>query len=158
MVSRPLSRNRNRAVKLNRRYHLIGRVAHRAFEFEGLQAANRKGCAAMTRKTYCGNLLWQSGLTLLAPVRFDEGAGVPDNKGRSALLYTPRDGRFAGLFAERPIATGDCFRCRESWSLGVEVRNEAVNVRKSDAGRIRQFYTISSRIASQTSVPRSVRR
>ena len=22
----------------------------------------------MTRKTYCGNLLWQSGLTLLAPV------------------------------------------------------------------------------------------
>ena len=22
-------------------------------------------------------------------VRFDEGAGVPDNKGRSALLYTP---------------------------------------------------------------------
>ena len=31
------------------------------------QAANRKGCAAMTRKTYCGNLLWQSGLTLLVP-------------------------------------------------------------------------------------------
>ena len=30
------------------------------------QAANRKGRAAMTRKTYCGNLLWQSGLTLLA--------------------------------------------------------------------------------------------
>jgi len=26
----------------------------------------------MTRKTYCGNLLWQSGLTLLAP----EGAGL----------------------------------------------------------------------------------
>ena len=23
----------------------------------------------MTRKTYCGNLLWQSGLTLLAPMR-----------------------------------------------------------------------------------------
>ena len=23
-------------------------------------------------------------------VRFDEGAGVPDNKGRPALLYTPR--------------------------------------------------------------------
>jgi hypothetical protein len=30
------------------------------------QAANRKGRAAMTRKTYCGNLLWQSGLILLA--------------------------------------------------------------------------------------------
>ena len=58
---------RNCRINLpNRRYHLIGRVAHRAFEFEGLQAANRKGCAAMTRKTYCGNLLWQSGLTLLA--------------------------------------------------------------------------------------------
>lgn len=24
----------------------------------------------MTRKTYCGNLLWQSGLTLLAPYNF----------------------------------------------------------------------------------------
>lgn len=24
----------------------------------------------MTRKTYCGNLLWQSGLTLLAPEIF----------------------------------------------------------------------------------------
>ena len=33
---------------------------------EGWQAANRKGRAAMTGKTYCGNLLWQSGLTLLA--------------------------------------------------------------------------------------------
>ena len=27
----------------NRCYHLISRVAHRVFEFEGLQAANRKG-------------------------------------------------------------------------------------------------------------------
>ena len=35
---------RNCRINLpNRRYHLIGRVAHRAFEFEGLQAANRKG-------------------------------------------------------------------------------------------------------------------
>ena len=48
----------------NRCYHLISRVAHRAFE--GGQAANRKGCDTMTRKTYCGNLLWQSSLTLLA--------------------------------------------------------------------------------------------
>ena len=32
-------------------------------------------------------------------VRFDEGAGVPDNKGRSALLYTPRNARFTGLSA-----------------------------------------------------------
>ena len=34
---------------------------------EGWQAANRKGRAAMTRKTYCGNLLWQSSLILLVP-------------------------------------------------------------------------------------------
>ena len=26
----------------------------------------------MTRKTYCGNLLWQSGLTLLAPEPFKD--------------------------------------------------------------------------------------
>ena len=80
----------------NRCYHLISRVAHHAYFFdedertrfvdfgrrvaefaaaeiridEGWQAANRKGRAAMTRKTYCGNLLWQSSLTLLA--RSDE--------------------------------------------------------------------------------------
>ena len=35
---------------------------------EGWQAANRKGRAAMTWKTYCGNLLWQSGLTLFGTV------------------------------------------------------------------------------------------
>ena len=29
-------------------------------------------------------------------VRFDEGAGVPDNKGRPALLYTPLYSRTAG--------------------------------------------------------------
>ena len=41
-------------IKLpNRCCRLISRVTHRAFE--GGQAANRKGCAAMTRKTYCGN-------------------------------------------------------------------------------------------------------
>ena len=50
----------------NRCYRLIRRVAHRVFGFEGLQAANRKGRAAVTRKPYCGNLLWQSGLALLA--------------------------------------------------------------------------------------------
>jgi len=52
----------------NRCCRLISRVAHRAFE--GGQAANRKSYAAMTRKTYCGNLLWQSSLTLLVPVGF----------------------------------------------------------------------------------------
>ena len=51
-------------IKLpNRCCRLISRVTHCAFE--GGQAANRECRAAMTRKTYCGNLLWQSGLTLL---------------------------------------------------------------------------------------------
>ena len=49
----------------NRCCHLISRVARRAFE--GGQAADRKGRAAMTRKSYCGNLLWQSSLTLMVP-------------------------------------------------------------------------------------------
>ena len=38
----------------NRCYHLISRVAHRALEFGGLQAANRKG------RYDKENLLWQS--------------------------------------------------------------------------------------------------
>ena len=37
----------------NRCYHLISRAAHRAFEFEGLQAANRKG------RYDTEKLLWQ---------------------------------------------------------------------------------------------------
>ncbi len=86
----------------NRYHHLISRVAHRAYfldgdertrlvdfvrrvaEFaaaeirldEGWQAANRKGCAAMTRKTYCGNLLWQSSLTLLVSKKLKIGKAV----------------------------------------------------------------------------------
>ena len=47
----------------NRCCHLTSRVARRAFE--GVQASNRNGRAAMTSKTYCGNLLWQSCMTLL---------------------------------------------------------------------------------------------
>ena len=55
------------------------------------------GAGSIGGKNYCGNLLWQSSVTLLPlgepyagklHVRFDEGAGVPDNKGRPALLYT----------------------------------------------------------------------
>ena len=68
---------RSRINLPNRCYHLISRVAHRVFEVEGLQAANRKGCAAMTRKTYCGNLLWQSSLTLWAPWRSDRPPSRP---------------------------------------------------------------------------------
>ena len=47
----------------NRCYHLISRVAHRALEFGGLQAANRKGRYDKEK------LLWQSSLTLLAPAQ-----------------------------------------------------------------------------------------
>ena len=61
----------------NRCCRLFSRVTHRAFE--GGQAANRKGYAAMTRKTYCGNLLWQSGLTLL--VARELGRPVPAQAG-----------------------------------------------------------------------------
>jgi len=52
----------------NRCYHLISRVANSAYFLDEDDCTRlcRKGCAAMTRKTYCGNLLWQSGLTLLA--------------------------------------------------------------------------------------------
>ena len=63
----PLGMRRCRINLPNRCCRLISRVAHRAFE--GGQAANRKSYAAMTRKTYCGNLLWQSGLTLLVARR-----------------------------------------------------------------------------------------
>ena len=47
----------------NRCYHPISRVAHRALEFGGLQAANRKGRYDNEK------LLWQSSLTLLAPAQ-----------------------------------------------------------------------------------------
>ena len=57
---------RCRANLPNRCRRQIDRVAHRAFE--GWQAVNRECRAVMTRKTYCGNLLWQSSLTLLAPI------------------------------------------------------------------------------------------
>ena len=51
----------------NRCCRLISRVARRAFEFEGLQAANRKGRYDKEK------LLWQSSLTLLASgVRFQK--------------------------------------------------------------------------------------
>ena len=49
----------------NRCRRQIDRIAHRVFD--GEQWMDREGCAATTGNTYCGNLLWQSGLTLLAP-------------------------------------------------------------------------------------------
>ena len=39
----------------------------------------------MTRKTYCGNLLWQSGLTLLAPAK-----GVYDDMWPTKV-YSPKE-------------------------------------------------------------------
>jgi len=55
---------RSRANLPNRCCRQIDRIAHRAFD--GEQWMNREGRAATTRNTYCGNLLWQSSLTLLA--------------------------------------------------------------------------------------------
>ena len=49
----------------NRCRRQIDRIARRAFD--GEQWMNREGCAATTGNTYCGNLLWQSSLTLSAP-------------------------------------------------------------------------------------------
>ena len=50
----------------NRCRRQIDRIARRAFD--GEQWMDREGRAATTGNTYCGNLLWQSGLTLLAPL------------------------------------------------------------------------------------------
>jgi len=43
---------------------------------EGWQAANRKDRAAMTRKTYCGNLLWQSGLFGIILLAAEQGGNI----------------------------------------------------------------------------------
>ena len=99
----------------NRCYHLISRVAHRAyFRDEGRQAANRKGRAVRARKTYCGNLLWQSSLTLLAP---DYGNGETERfaydkwnrlakhtRGRTEEMY--RYDHFGRLVEKKE--SGDC--------------------------------------------------
>ena len=55
---------RSRANLPNRCRRQIDRIAYRAFD--GKQWMDREGRAATTRNTYCGNLLWQSCLTLLA--------------------------------------------------------------------------------------------
>ena len=59
----PLGMRRCRINLPNRCCHLISRVARRAFEFEGLQTANRKD--RYNKENYCGNLLWQSSPTPL---------------------------------------------------------------------------------------------
>ena len=44
----------------------------------------------MTRKTYCGNLLWQSGLTLLAPkdrAGWDPAGAVVDSVGTGEIAW-----------------------------------------------------------------------
>ena len=64
---------RSRANLPNRCCRQIDRIAYRAFD--GKQWMDREGRAATTRNTYCGNLLWQSSLTLLAhtdPKHHDE--------------------------------------------------------------------------------------
>ena len=91
----PLGMRRCRINLPNRCYHLISRVAHRAFE--GWQAANRKGRAAMTRKTYCGNLLWQSSLTLLVPLRgLRSRRGLEEDSSPAGATRRARVGRPEG--------------------------------------------------------------
>ena len=70
--------------------------------------------------------------TAKSVLRVAEGrAGVPDNKGRSALLYTPRNGRFTGFSAAPPIGAGDSLA---AGSLGVwEVRRETAGGRMRPA-------------------------
>lgn len=50
-------------------------------------------------------------------------------------------GAFCGAFAALSIGTGNCCRCRESWSLGVKEREGSVNGRRSDASRIQHGET-----------------
>ena len=66
-----------------------------------LSEANPKGRKGPRESVFCcgkRKLLWQFTVAIrcdpVAPVRFDEGAGVPDNKWRPALLYTLLDIRF----------------------------------------------------------------
>ena len=61
-----LDMRRCQANHPNRCRRQIDRIAHRVFD--GEQWMDREGCAATTGNTYCGNLLWQSGLTLLASI------------------------------------------------------------------------------------------
>ena len=63
-AGRIVSRSRSRANLPNRCCRQIDCIAYRAFY--GKQWMDREGRAATTRNTYCGNLLWQSSLTLLA--------------------------------------------------------------------------------------------
>ena len=73
-----LDMRRSRANLPNRCCRQIDRIAYRAFD--GKQWMDREGRAATTGNTYCGNLLWQSSLTLLAPdIRFVEAIRPRNN-------------------------------------------------------------------------------
>ena len=59
----------------------------------------------MTRKTYCGNLLWQSGLTLLAP-----GSGwawLVAKDGKLSVESTPNADTPFGLAGVKPLLVVD---------------------------------------------------
>ena len=53
----------------------------------------------------------------------------------------PAEWAFYGAFRGTAHRDGDCFRCWESWSLGVKERERSVNDRRSDASRIRHGET-----------------
>ena len=53
----------------------------------------------------------------------------------------PAEWAFYGAFRGTAHREGDCFRCWESWSLGVKEREGSVNGRRLDASRIRHGET-----------------
>ena len=54
-------------IKLTKRcQRLISRAEWHTVRLKGASGESEGLRTTMTRKTYCGNLLWQSGLTLLA--------------------------------------------------------------------------------------------
>jgi hypothetical protein len=56
-------------------------------------------------------------------VRFDEGAGVPDNKGRSALLYTLRCAVFSMGTDPLEVVAANNFRenCKEFLTIFLQI-------------------------------------
>ena len=86
-----LDMRRSRANLPNRCCRQIDRIAYRAFD--GKQWMDREGRAATTRNTYCGNLLWQSSLTLLA---LNSNAGKETPADVSEYYSAPVWKRFGG--------------------------------------------------------------
>ena len=107
----------------------IDRVAHRAFE--GWQAVNRECRAATTGNTYCGNLLWQSGLTLSAH------RVLPSTPKPKPNYFTPAVGLEAATRAaikalehceKCPGGEKACLKCCDSAALAAHLAQTAAAV------------------------------